>query len=438
MRILFIASCASDHEKRPIDYLLRQGHEVVLLGRENPWPQGRQGFEHIYHERINATLIPVLQSIKETFAPDLMHVYYADLKVLYCTKAAIAPVVVSILGSDINSYVTEANSGYRWVPFMPHRWDLRWALKKVAHVIVDDRTMHGKCRFIAPDCAPISLLHLGIDPSQFRPPSAEERAAARSKWGIAPDDVVLFSPRVCSATYNHHIIMEKFAKLAARFNKAKLFIKQYSASHSKKDEAYGSALVSKAQSLCCASQIQFVPAMRAEELHTLYWAADGMVNYPQLDAFPVTLAEAAATHVPILTVHHLAYEETFAINNAHTTFTDANSLEQAMEAFFLSPVLPLEKLESARNEVLHHYNHIKYTKNLEKIYEQCVTGIKHTGRGKSRKYKRYMQQNVSDEVSLNALHRVKKNIRQWVTKYLPPVLKEYLQFLNAYKDHICG
>jgi glycosyltransferase involved in cell wall biosynthesis len=40
----------------------------------------------------------------------------------------------------------------------------------------------------------VQIIHNFIDLERFRPPTAEERAAARAKWKIAPDDVALLVP----------------------------------------------------------------------------------------------------------------------------------------------------------------------------------------------------------------------------------------------------
>ncbi|MBQ4568208.1 MAG: glycosyltransferase family 4 protein [Desulfovibrio sp.] len=372
MRILVLSHTATPHTVRPVEHLLRQGHEVVMVGAQNPWPEGRAGFAHVLRQGAFTGLPRLLRDIGRLFAPHVVHVHYAWLEVLYSVQAHIAPVVVSVWGSDINDFVSLTPRGCAWRPFMPRRLDLRRAFPGVARVIIDDATMFDKCRFIAPDCAPIELLHLGVDTRQFRPPTGEERAQARARLGFAPEDVVLFSPRVMSRAYNQATILRCFAAAAAQNSRARLILKTYIPGGSRADSDYAQKLARAAAALPCSQQIRFVPPVPSEELHTLYWASDGVINYPQEDGFPVTLAEAAATCTPIITTMLPAYAGTFAEKDAFRIITDAGSLTSALTAFLHSPALPEAQLRDARDAVLRAYDFDNYTQRLSCIYQEIV------------------------------------------------------------------
>lgn len=372
MRILVFSHSATPHAVSPVEHLLRQGHEVVMVGAQNPWPEGRAGFAHVSRRGSFAGLPRLLRDIGRLFAPHVVHVHYAWVEVLYSVRAGIAPVVVSVWGSDVNDFVSRTSGGCAWRRFMPRRLDLRWAFPRVARVIIDDATMFDKCRFIAPDCAPIELLPLGVDTRQFRPPTMEERVQARDRLGFAPEDVVLFSPRVMGRAYNQDVILRAFAAVAAHNSRARLLFKTYLPGGSREDISYARKLRRAASALPCSRQIRFVSSMPAEKLHTLYWASDGIINYPQEDGFPVTLAEAAATHTPVITAMLPAYAGTFVEKDAYRIIADAGTLTSALEDFFHSPALSEQKLLDARAAVLRTYDFDNYTQRLGEIYQEIA------------------------------------------------------------------
>jgi glycosyltransferase involved in cell wall biosynthesis len=212
MRILFISNAGlSPHVLRPLRYLLDNGHNVTVLGAVNPFPEGRDRFAHIAHDNSPGHLMEVLKEIGRVFAPEVAHVHYADLAAYHVVRSGIAPVVLSIWGSDINRYVPD-----RTVPALFRkaaallRRDLTYVLPRCAHVIVDDSSMPEKCRFLAPNCAPIEILPLGVDTLRFRPPTSTERLAAREEFAIPEERIALLSSRAFDPLYGHDRILAAF------------------------------------------------------------------------------------------------------------------------------------------------------------------------------------------------------------------------------------
>jgi glycosyltransferase involved in cell wall biosynthesis len=159
---------------------------------------------------------------------------------------------------------------------------------------------------------PTAFLPLGIDTSHFRPVAPEVTAAWRRRLAIPDDATVFMSVRAMAPVYGHHHILEAFAKVcpgAAR--RSVLLFKTYNCSNYPEGPAYASSLRQRAQELGLADSLRWVTEVPYADLPALYSVADAIVNYPSMDAFPVTFIEAAACMRPVITVDLPAYQGTF-------------------------------------------------------------------------------------------------------------------------------
>lgn len=315
-----------------------------------------------------------LEEIGRVFAPEVIHVHCADHAPYHVLRSGIAPVVLSVWGSDINEYVPnpgDATWHRKLRSFV--RWDLPYTLPRCARILVGDQAMPEKCRFLAPDCAPIEHLHLGADMRQFRPPTARERADARARFGIAGEHVALLSPRAFYSFYQHEAILTAFLRVGQKYPNAHLYFIKFDLQNSPEHQEFSEHLCERARRSPLADRVHFLPAVEGQDLHQLYWAVDGIINIPRNDSFPVTFVEAAATKTPIVTRLLPAYKNTFIEQTASLVepFSD-DALDTALDAFFTRPEADERRLDRALDAARTEYSFEKYCARLEEIYTEIA------------------------------------------------------------------
>lgn len=326
-------------------------------------------FAFLHYSGTSRSLKEALKTLKENFSPDIIHVHSAQPAQYDCVKTNIAPVVVSIWGSDVNQFVDISHSGTPTWKGTRRAWYLQESLPKLAHIIVDDTSMPARCKFLAGErgCAPISILHLGVNTDIYHPLSSSERTAARQAIGIDNNTTLLFSIRAFNRLYRHREILEAFAK-AKGTNKAILAFSTFAGRED--TPPLGPELTQRVIELGLEEAVIFLKPATTEELPLRIAAADGIINYPAMDGFPVSLAETAAMGVPIITCLHPAYTDTFLERN---TVNATHSLTEALTLFLNGTVPSQDHLDAAQKDVLTLYNHNTYCKKLTDIYNKYIT-----------------------------------------------------------------
>ncbi len=128
----------------------------------------------------------------------------------------------------------------------------------------------------------IEILPFGIDAVRFRPPSGDERRAARRAFGIAHDEVcVLFvgaqGPRKGLPALLH--AMDASDRLVA----------------------IGDRRAAEGERLAARLGVQATFTGKIDDPRPAYWAADVMVAPSRFDAFGMAVLEAMACAVPVVT-----------------------------------------------------------------------------------------------------------------------------------------
>jgi len=119
----------------------------------------------------------------------------------------------------------------------------------------------------------------------------------------------LFSCQIRALTplYNHQIILRAFAAAHQSFSHpAVLVFKSYH-----ENDGVETDLRQLASSLGVSSSVFWVRDIEYDAMPGLYAFADAVVNFPAMDAFPVSLMEAAACQTPVITIALPSYRDTF-------------------------------------------------------------------------------------------------------------------------------
>jgi glycosyltransferase involved in cell wall biosynthesis len=214
--------------------------------------------------------------------------------------------VLSVWGSDINTLLTpEADARTRAV--------VGQALASADLVLADAPDMVEKCAQLAGRPVPVDLLPLGIDTGLFRPCPPETVTKWRSRLSIPEDATVFVTMRAMAPLYGHHLILDAFAEAARRIRVPPVLVfKLYNQAQYRTSGDYLASIQRRAAELNISHLLRWVDTVSYDELPEIYSFADAVVNYPSMDAFPVTFLEAAACQCPVISVALPAYKATFA------------------------------------------------------------------------------------------------------------------------------
>jgi glycosyltransferase involved in cell wall biosynthesis len=323
-RVLMIASVDDVHTLRPLNWLLAKGCQVVFSSGFNPFREGKEGFAFVpfpddrggrvlpkcFGQKIGGHLFlwiarSRLRLLFRRVRPNIIHVHWVDDRAYYCARAGLRPLVLTVWGSDINRH------------FLPNadsisRQRVGEALAGADLILVDSADMHEKCSELAGRNVPAQLFPNGIDTERFRPGYAEEAAAWRRKLGISAEATVLLSVRGWKPLYRHEDILEAFAEAVPRLKSEAVLVFKMLRRIGTDPLLYEKEIRKKAENLNVAGMVRWMEEVPLDRLPEIYSFADVILNYPAMDAFPVTFLEAGACECPVISCRLPAYEGTFA------------------------------------------------------------------------------------------------------------------------------
>jgi glycosyltransferase involved in cell wall biosynthesis len=257
-------------------------------------------------------------------------------------------------------------------------------LRELDLLIVDSDDLALTANALAGRPIPAETLPIGIDTNLFRPDLPDERRRWREQLQIESDAVVYLSARQLGAVYRPAEIISAFAAMpvAAR-EKSYLIIRTFG-------HSVGISLAELqrlTEDLGIGSRVRWVGGMPYEQQPGLYVAADLTVNFPQMDAFPVTFLESLACGIPVLTNPLKAYESNGA--GPYLTFAKGDSVTQ-LSATMAAASEDLQRLRDlavdGRAHVVAHFDERVSAARLREIYDNLLLRLGRTansGRTKS-------------------------------------------------------
>jgi glycosyltransferase involved in cell wall biosynthesis len=244
------------------------------------------------------------------------------------------------------------------------------ALRQLDLLIVDCDAIAATARTLAGAEVPTALLPIGIDTALFQPDLPDQRRRWREQLGIAPDAVVILSARQLGAIYRPREIICAFASMpAASRRNAYLVIRTFG-------HSVGTSLTELqhiAQELGIAAQLRWVGAMAYEAQPALYAASDLTVNFPEMDAFPVTILESLACGIPVLSNRLPAYESNGVM--PYLNFAAEDSVA-GLGAAMTAAVTDLPRLQAVaaqgRAHIVQNFDERVSAAELGEIYNQVL------------------------------------------------------------------
>jgi glycosyltransferase involved in cell wall biosynthesis len=236
---------------------------------------GRQGL---------ARLVQVLEQER----PDILHSYRdkANFWARLAARRARVPVVVTAVRNRAMS---------------PFHLATEWHLSKESDRVIANsegvrRELVSLAR-VSPD--KIQILHNFIDVEKFRPPDADQRRAARDRWGLADGQVALLLPgRI--GIQKHQIGLALALARLRRAGRLPAHVRVLLAGR-KRDRLYSALLPRLLSLLGVSSSVSFLGPV--SDMVSLYHAADALVLPSLYEGLPNAVLEAHACGLPAVVSH---------------------------------------------------------------------------------------------------------------------------------------
>lgn len=229
--------------------------------------------------RLTATL--------RSFRPHILHTYMNDAnlwgRLAVRLGGSPAPRVITSVHLD------DMSASYRWL----ERPLSRWTDRVVAHSRSIEQFLVERLRVPAQR---VTVIPNGVDAQQFRPPTDDERRAARERRGLADDQLVALMPARISPQKNHDLVVGALAQLKAAGSLPASFRLLLAGRVS--SASYSRRVSAAVRRFGLEPQIQFLGAVT--DMRELYAAADVVLMPSRTEASPIAALEALSCGVPVL------------------------------------------------------------------------------------------------------------------------------------------
>jgi glycosyltransferase involved in cell wall biosynthesis len=269
----------------------------------------------------------------------------------------------------------------------PLRQKVAAALRLIDHLIVDSDDMAAIAGLLAGKNLSTTLLPIGINTEQFRPGLYQQRKEWRERLRIDPGATVLISARQLGGNYRPSEIIRAFAALDCTHRKQTYLIMRTFG------DGIGVSITELhrlADRLNISDQVRWIADVEYTQLPGLYAASDIAINFPIMDAFPVTFLECFASGLPVVSNRLVSYDSNGA--SPYLFFVQDDSVG-GLKTAIKAAIERLEELRTlageAREHVVRNFDERVTARVLKQTYE-AVLGREGTDarRGQIRSAKR--------------------------------------------------
>lgn len=382
MHIMLLAPEILDtHTRRFLQMLLDGGYVVTCVAKDNPMPEGRERFSYIKYPNIYISKRIIIQRLRRVLTewgialclrhiwqqvnPDIVHVLYINLQAYHCALAGLCPLVLTALGSDINSFFEMG------IKDTEREKKITKALLAADHITADTHEILERCDILADHSLNSTLFYFGIDLNLFKPRSEDEKNLLRQKLGIPLKSKVLLSPRRLIPQMNHDLILKAFLEFKnVSCLDAVLIFRRFGYL----SPSFEIALRELAKDFGIGDQVIWVDEMDYANIPILYSLADLVINIPEQDGLPVTLFEVSACMTPVITSDLPCYKE-FISEGVYFRIGlgDINGIVHAMQRVFSKSGWDMvEDLRKNYDLVAEKASQEKCFSVIEEIYQGLV------------------------------------------------------------------
>jgi glycosyltransferase involved in cell wall biosynthesis len=216
------------------------------------------------------------------------------------------------------------------------------------------------------DRSRITTVHSGVDCDHFRPPTADERAAARAAFKISDADFVVSAVGALEQRKGHRYLIEAIGALATAGN-LKCLIAGLG--------LIGSLLQREIWMTRSTDRIKMLG--RIEDTRQLLWASDAFAMPSLKEGLGVAALEAMATALPVIASDVGGLREVVEHDRSGIVLPPANpkAIASAIESLSKSNDLRSRMGAAARARVVEHYSLANMAARTLAVYRACMEKI---------------------------------------------------------------
>lgn len=296
--------------------------------------------------------------------PSLIHVFWANHNLSNIILSKFKPLIVTVMGGDI---LPDQRYNKRIDKFFTKM------LLDNAQCITSKSDFLDKALLrIGNYKEKISRVTWGIDPEIFKPGLLV--SGLRKKLKISDNAFVFFSVRTNNHFYNHHIIIEAFARFLTGQNTDCILL----ISMMFGDREYINYLKSLALKLNILPQIRFIETIPNQEMPFYYNLSNVIISIPNSDGMPQSLYEGMACKCFNILGDLPQYRELIENkkNGIFTTIGDIEDLSRAMQWVIDNPEIVREAAKINHERVQQIANKEKQDEIVNEIYRKLMERIK--------------------------------------------------------------
>jgi len=220
----------------------------------------------------------------------------------------------------------------------------------------------------------VTVIHSGVDCERFRPPTREERSAARSALGIADDDFVISAVGALEVRKGHRYLIEAAGTLAAA--RKSLNLKCLIAGQG----AIRSIIDNEIALMRVPGRIKLIG--RIDDARELLWASDVFAMPSVKEGLGVAALEAMASGLPVIASEVGGLREVVEDDRTGILVPPANpaAIGSAIARLADGPGLRAEMGAAARARALENYSMAETAALTLEIYRACLRKARE-GRG---------------------------------------------------------
>ncbi len=299
MRICFISNPNSTHTRRWVGWFARHGHEVQLLADvpvQEPWADVpvTDLSKLTYAPMVRFFIWAIwLRRFLRQWRPDILHAHRVNSAGWVAAVSGFHPLVVTPWGSDLYQLPQQS----RLI-----RWMARYVLQRADLVTADAQDLLKTAMLNGANPERLRLVQWGVDLEHYYPAPAD--TDLRDELGLGAGPVIL-SPRGVNRIYNLDVIIQSVAQIRPAFTGMSLVLRDYNT-----DPRYKHELNELIKSLELEETVHWVGRIEPwERVADIYRLADVVVSVPTSDSTPVSILEALACGIPVITTDLPALRE---------------------------------------------------------------------------------------------------------------------------------
>ena len=324
MRLCFIGDPRSIHTQRWVRWFAAD-HDVILIATnvDDALGEFRVCTLPTTSARRGTRLLSSVRTVRRVLAaqrPDIVHAHFINEAGWFAAASRWRPSIITAWGSDLYRAPAESRLAQRLNP---------WAVRSADRVTCDSVDQARLLRSWGVEHERVSVIGWGVDRREFHPDV--DGRPLRARLDIPSEAPVVLSPRQWLGNSNIEAVVAAHARLAADVY---LLLKRQPRFEGEGGRSVHTAI----EASPARDRIRILEEIPAEELPTLYAAADAVVSLCVTDGTPVSVLEAMALGRPVVALDNPSIAEWVSDPGGRLVSSpDAEQVADAIKSFLAAP-----------------------------------------------------------------------------------------------------